>query len=320
MLDLNQLAVFIRVVDEGSFTAAGNSLNIPKSRVSRTISDLERSLGVRLLERSTRQVSLTQVGDDYYQSCKPLVESISSEHERIADRQGTPNGLLRISSPKSGGTGFFGKLLAKFQAMYPDVLIEVVHTDKDVNLIEEKFDLGFYGGELADSSMIARMLVEDDRVLCATPEYIAKCGGPAKIPEDLKRFNLISEDGIQPQNIELSNSAGQTQKVKVAVNISIDHRESIVSAALNHAGIAVLSFFDAGEHFMSGRLLPIFGEEWVLPPEPVYLMYPSREHLPLKVRKFVDFMVDEVENVMNTIDEHENVEDQFKAYQSIIEV
>jgi len=319
MLDLNQLSVFIRVVDEGSFTAAGHALNIPKSRVSRTISDLERSLGVRLLERSTRQVSLTQVGGEYYQSCKPLVEQIKGEHEKIADRQGKPNGVLRISSPKSGGSGYFGIMLAKFHEMYPDVLVEVVHTDKDVNLIEEQFDLGFHAGELPDSSMIARMIIEDDRVLCATPEYLAKNGGMPEHPSDLANLRMVSSEGIQPNSLELINEQGDSEKVKVPVSIAIEHTESVVNAVLAGAGIGVLSFFDAGEAFLEGGLVPLFGEQWKVPPAPIYLMYPSREHLPLKVRKFVDFMVDEVDEVMSAIEEHESIEDQYKAYQSIVD-
>ena len=181
MLDLNQLAIFIRVVDEGSFTAAGKSLQVPKSRISRMVADLESNLGVRLLQRSTRQVSLTQVGADYYNNCKHLVAEIMDVHAEISDRQDRPHGLLRIAVPMVVGSGILGRFVAQFQQAYPDVRVEICHTDRQVNLIEEKFDLGMFVGELPESSLVARTIAETDLMLCASPEFIELNGMPSSL-------------------------------------------------------------------------------------------------------------------------------------------
>ena len=230
MLDLNQLTVFIRVVDEGSFTAAGKALGMPKSRVSRMVADLEASLGARLLQRTTRQLSMTEVGSAYYSRCRHLVHEIIEAHEMISDREGNPQGLLRIAVPMMAGSGVMGHYFARYQAQYPDVRLEVIHTDRPVNLIQEGFDLGVYLGDLPDSSLIARTLAESDSVLCAAPSYLARVGRPLH-PHDLVQMRCVKiGEGSQPQTYELThNETGEVVEVKVEPTISTN---SVVASVM----------------------------------------------------------------------------------------
>lgn len=294
MLDLNQLAVFIRVVDEGSFTSAGKVLGMPKSRVSRMVADLEASIGCRLLQRSTRQLHLTEVGAEYYDGCRGLLSGIAAVHERVSDHAHDAHGLLRIAVPMFAGSGVMGHYLARYQQQYPDVRLEIVHTERQINLIEEGFDIGVYVGELPDSSLIARTLMKSDSVLCASPRYLSTVSTP-KSPEDLSQLRCVKVgEGSQAQVYQLAHR--QTQHaitVKVEPNITTNLIASALNSALHGAGICELPYLLAGEYVLSGHLVPLFSD-WELTPQALSLAYPSREYLPQKVRRFIDFIVSEV--------------------------
>ncbi|MCH2040676.1 MAG: LysR family transcriptional regulator [Saccharospirillaceae bacterium] len=314
MLDINQLMVFIRVVDEGSFTSAGKSLGMPKSRVSRMVSDLEASLGSRLLQRTTRQLSLTEVGNDYYNRCRHLIHEILEAHQVISDREHTPHGVLRIMVPMVAGSGSMGHFIAKFQALYPEVRVEVVHTDREVNMIQEGFDIGFFLGELPDSSLIARVLTETDSLLCASPDYLKEHGRP-QVPQDLISLNCVKlGEGIQPEIYNLINTeTGETMEVKVEPTIVTNMMAGMVNSIINSAGIGRVPYLLAGESILNGDLVPLFSN-WVNRPEPISLAYPSRQYLPKKVRMFIDFMVDEVDELNRLLDELPTPEEQLSAF------
>jgi DNA-binding transcriptional LysR family regulator len=329
MLDLNQLSVFIRVVDEGSFTAAGKALNIPKSRISRMIADLESNLGVRLLQRSTRQISLTQVGSDYYNNCKHLLAEIIDVHTVISDRQDHPHGVLRIAVPMVVGSGIFGRFVARFQKVYPDVRIEISHTDRQVNLIEEKFDLGLFLGELPESSLVARVIAETESVICVSPEYLAQIqqrfqqelGSSYKLdsPLDLANLDIVKlGEGMQDETFEFIHTSGEYQSVKVKPSIVTNHIAAAVNCIVQGAGVGVVPMFIAGEYILSGQMIPIF-PGWQLKPEPISVIYPSRQYLSLKVRKFIDFLVSELENLKTAIEQLPTPEDQLAAYKKLLE-
>ncbi|MBQ0731786.1 MAG: LysR family transcriptional regulator [Oleispira antarctica] len=318
MLDLNQLAVFIRVVDEGSFTAAGKALNVPKSRISRMVADLESNLGARLLQRSTRQISLTQVGGDYYNNCKHLVSEIMDVHTVIADRQDHPHGVLRISVPMLIGSGIFGRFVTRFQKIYPEVRIEIAHTDHQVNLIEEKFDLGLVLGKLPESSLVARTIAETESVICASPEYLAKLGALSS-PADLAHLDVVKiGEGMLDETYEFFHETEENISVKVKPNIVTNHIAAGVNCIVQGAGIGVVPMFMAGEYILSGSMIPLF-PAWKLKPEPISVVYPSRQYLSLKVRKFIDFLVDEVEYLKTAIEQLPTPEEQLAAYKKLAE-
>lgn len=317
MLDLNQLAVFIRVVDEGSFTAAGKALNMPKSRVSRMVADLESNLGVRLLQRSTRQISLTQVGADYYDNCKHMVADIMGVHTRISDQQDKPHGLLRIAVPMVVGAGIFGGFVARFQQLYPDVKVEVVHTDRQVNLIEEGFDLGMFMGELPESSLVARTIGQTDAILCASPEYLALHGMPDS-PAKMAELDFVKAgDGMQPEVLEMVHENGEETTVRVEPSIVSNSISVAMNCIVSGAGVGLVPMFMAGDYIMSGRMQFLF-PDWTVKPEPISIVYPSRQYLSLKVRKFIDFLVAEIEGLRAEIDQLPTAEEQFVAFKKLL--
>ncbi|WP_419813395.1 LysR family transcriptional regulator [Bacterioplanoides sp.] len=318
MLDINQLKVFIQVVDEGSFTAAGKTLGMPKSRVSRMVSDLEASLGSRLLQRSTRQLSLTEVGNEYYSRCRHLIHEITEAHRLISDREHNPHGVLRLVVPVMVASGSMGHFLTKFQNVYPDVRIEVVHTDRPVNMIQEGYDLGIFVGDLPDSSLIARTLTESDSILCASPAYLKEYGQPQH-PQDLKNLRCVKlGDGIQPETYQMIHSeTGEEISIAVEPNITTNLMEANLHSMIKGAGIGRIPYLMAGDAVLSGQLIPIFND-WQLRPERVSVAYPSRQYLPKKVRSFVDFIVSEVEELNRLIDALPTTEEQLSAVNKLL--
>lgn len=318
MLDLNQLAIFIRVVDEGSFTAAGKSLQVPKSRISRMVADLESNLGVRLLQRSTRQVSLTQVGADYYNNCKHLVAEIMDVHAEISDRQDRPHGLLRIAVPMVVGSGILGRFVAQFQQAYPDVRVEICHTDRQVNLIEEKFDLGMFVGELPESSLVARTIAETDLMLCASPEFIELNGMPSSL-EELQSMAFVKiGEGMQVESFDMIHVSGEISTIKLEPHIVTNHIAAAMNSIIQGAGVGVLPMFMASEYLLTGRMVPIMND-WSFRPQSLSVVYPSRQYLSLKVRCFIDFLVTEIEQLKLSLDRLPKDEKLFAAYKKLIE-
>ncbi len=318
MLDLNELTVFIRVVDEGSFTNAGRALAMPKSRVSRMVADLEEKLGCRLLQRTTRQISLTEVGAAYYNRCRHLVNEILDAHEMIADREEQPHGTLKIAIPKSGGSAVVGHYIARYLSVYPDVTIEVLHYDTAVNLIQEGFDLGIFLGPMPDSSLVARTLLESDSVLCASPDYIRRTGKPTH-PRDLARMKCVKTgEGRSAEEFELVHrQSGEVCSVLVEPAVSTDLVSTAIGCIQSGVGIGDVPSLLAGEAIMSGQLTPLFSD-WVVRPETVSIAYPSRQYLPSKVRTFIDFIVKEAEKLETHIKTKPTPEKKVEAFVSLI--
>jgi len=295
MLNLKHLKIFTSVVEQGSFTSASNELSMPKSAVSRSISTLESYIGIRLLERSTRSLRLTEDGASYYKICQDFLSKIEKVHEDIIDRQKYPSGLLRISMPRFTNSGVFGELLAKFQVQYPLVTLEVVHSSNEVNLIQDKFDVGFYIGELSDSSMIARHIATYHPILCSSPKYLEGRNWMLSSLGDFANLNMVSTSIAASETIEFTSNNCQKKRIRIPISISVDYSESYVSAILNGAGLGILSSLDCENYFKSKELVPIDVEGWNLASKPVYMVYSNRDHLPLKVRKFIDFMIKEID-------------------------
>ena len=316
MIDLNRLNVFIRVVEHGSFTAAGNSLNMPKSKVSRMVSELEHNLGARLLERSTRKVSTTEVGQQYYQSCKDKIESLFQNHEEISDKQSNPQGQLKIAIPAQIGSNFMGSFLAHFRYLFPSITVQVVQTDSRVKMIEDQFDVAIQIGHQPDSSMIARNIGESKEVLCATPAYLAKFQNPI-FPQDLTQMQAIKlGEGNHWKEYTLTNEFDETEKVKVPAPIITNSLEMLIHSVLSDGGIAAAPLHSVGEYILEGQLKPVF-PDWELAQEEVYIIYPSREHLPLRVRKFIDFVVSEKQRFEELIVDVEDLELTIKAFNKV---
>lgn len=286
--DLNEIAIFVKVVDAGSFTGAAKNLGLPKSTVSRKITQLEERLGVRLLQRTTRTLSLTDTGSAYYNQCSRIISDVEEANIAVTEMQSKPKGLLRITAPMLFGTWVLSDLVSNFLKKNPEIQIEIVLTDQSLDLIQEGIDVAFRVGVLADSSLIARPLGEASVVLCASPSYIEQHGSPAH-PMELKNHNIINWTHGDDWDFDTP----EVLSVDVKPRVSVNEAQSLHKMALNGIGIARLPAFICAQDIADKQLIPILCG-WASNPRPIHAIYPSNRHLSVKVRSFVDYVVDEL--------------------------
>lgn len=283
---LNGMRAFTRVVEEGSFTAAARALGLPKSTVSRHVAALEDRLGVRLLHRTTRSLRPTDVGQAYFERASAILADVEEAEQAVTHVQSTPRGRLRVTAGVSFGTGYLGTIIAGFLAAYPEVEVEVVLTDRYVDLIGEGFDVALRAGQLDDSSLIARRLGSASLVVVGSPAYLADRGTPTA-PSQLRQHECI--------RFALSRSGGswafKGESVPVTGRLTLDNGELILDAAKRGLGLARLPTFICGEAIRSGDLVAVL--EGSIPQSGgVYAVYPHNRHLSAKVRAFVDHAVE----------------------------
>jgi LysR family transcriptional regulator for bpeEF and oprC len=313
MLDLNQMSVFIRVVQEGSFTGAARALGIPKSRVSRMITDLEDKLAVRMLERTTREVRPTDIGLQYYQQYKPLFEEITDIHARISDHQDEPTGHLRVCAPVSFAIDVMGRWTTEFKDLYPKIELELEFNDSEINLIRDGFDVGFVMGQMEDSSLIARKFDDTDPILCASPAFVEKYG-PFTHPSQLNTVPWIS---VSPNNKRVHNvllthtQSDEHIDVKPNIAVKVNHNEVAIHHMVAGQGVAVSGGFFTYERILKGELEVIL-PHWKIKQEPLYMVFPSGRHQAKKVRAFIDFFISKSEFLHNLMDQLPNLSEQEK--------
>lgn len=288
MIDLNEVAVFIRVVDAGSFSGAAKALGLPRSTVSRKVSQLEEVLGVRLLQRSTRKLNLTQAGREYYVQCSEAISQIDGANQRLADSQQTPSGVIRIAAILALQSGFLCDWVNEFLSIYPDVRAEILLSDDSVDLIAEGVDVAIRAGSLDDSSLVARRLMETRLVLCASPSYLAKAE-EIKKPSDIKKHRSIVV-GSGEKNIRWQLENGRRQVIaSPQSNIVVNSMEFAINACVAGHGIALLPDALVSDQLASNRLHQVL-KAYYSGKGGIYAVYASRVHLPITVRTFVDFM------------------------------
>jgi len=282
-MDLNELMIFARVVQAGSFTAAARSLAMPKSTVSRKVAELEQRLGARLLHRTTRRLSLTDAGRAYHQHCARIAAEVEEADQAVTRMQATPRGLLRVTAPVA--MHYLAPLISEFLVRYPEVQIELVCTDRLVDLVDEGFDLAIRAGNLADTSLIARRLGSEWRVVVASPAYLAQRGIPAA-PEDLARHDGLLFGSAPERAIWRLEDAGRLATVKVPARLTVNDFELLRRAALAGMGIAMLPVQRCQADVQAGRLQRLLGN-WCSPRTPIHAVYPTSRHLAPKVSEFV---------------------------------
>jgi len=307
------MSVFIQVVQEGSFTAAARALGMPKSRVSRMITDLEDKLNLRMLERTTREVRPTDVGLQYYEQYKPLFEEINDIHARISDHQDEPTGQLKISAPVSFAIDMMGRWITEFRQLFPQITIELVFNDDEVHLIRDGFDVGFVMGQLEDSSLIARKFDDTAPILCASPDFI-KQYGPFTHPSQLNDVPWVSigsrHGGGHNTNL-IHLESGETIEVKPNTAIKVNHHEVATHHMVAGQGVAISGGFFTYEQLISGEL-EIILPQWQVKQEPVYLVFPSGRHQAKKVRAFIDFFIGKSEQLHELMDQFPHLSDEDK--------
>jgi DNA-binding transcriptional LysR family regulator len=289
MQNLTDIAIFVKVVELASFTAAAEALGMSQPVVSKSVTRLEEKLGARLLNRTTRRLSLTEAGSELYgRSLRALTEIENAELE-VARFQTEPRGMLRVSAPMSFSILHLGPVIQSFLTRFPGVTLELNLDDRQVDLVEEGFDVAVRIGRLQDSNLIARKLAPCRQVLCASPAYLAQRGEPER-PEDLLEHNCILYSLVSsPREWRLVGADGEVHVVPI--NGSLQSNNGLVNraAALAGGGIALLPTFYLGDQLRSGDLKPVLCK--FKPQEiAVYAVYPERRNLMPKVRAFVDFL------------------------------
>ena len=286
--DLNEIAIFVKVVDAGSFTGAAKSLGLPKSTVSRKITQLEERLAVRLLQRTTRTLSLTDTGTAYYQQCSRIINDVQEANVAVTEMQSKPVGTLRITAPMLFGSMVLSDIIADFLKNNSGIQIDLVLTDQTLDLIQEGIDVAFRVGVLADSSLIARTLGTVNLITCASPAYIEKYGMPEH-PQDLTKHEILAWGQTKSWDFDTPESFSVNVSPKVKVNDAF----SLHKLALNGLGIARLPAFLCADDIRSGALKPMICN-WSVNSAPIHALYPSNRHLSVKVRSFVDYIVEEL--------------------------
>jgi DNA-binding transcriptional LysR family regulator len=283
-MGLDDALIFTRVVECHSFTQAAQGLGMQKSTVSRRIALLEERLGVRLLNRTTRKLRLTEVGQAYYERCRQIMLDFAEAEQAVMQLQQEPSGLLRITAPIEFGQLFLGRVLGDFMRQYPLISAEVELTSRHVDPVEEGVDIVILVGQPQDSTLIARKLFEMGRRLCASPDYLAAHGCPRTIAELVgHRAILLPQDS--PRYWPLLGEQVPCQWVLSCNNITFARE-----AALAGAGIAGLPIMICEQAVQSGRLVELLPEAR-LPIGELYAVYPSRRFQAMKVKTFLDFLM-----------------------------
>ena len=289
-MGLDDALIFTRVVECHSFTSAATTLGMQKSTVSRRIAQLEERLGVRLLNRTTRKLRLTEVGQAYYERCRQIMQEFSEAAQAIMQLQREPTGLLRVSSPIESGQLFLGGVVGEFMRCYPAIQVEVELTTRAVDPVEEGVDVVIHLGRPQDSSLVARRLMTSPRQLYASPDYIKRCGMPAEASE-LTHHRCIHAlaDGARKWRFDQPAISVPISPVLVVNNITFARE-----AALAGVGIINVPAFIAESCVEEGTLVRVL-EQAELPSGELYALYPSRRFQAMKVKAFIDFVVERLQ-------------------------
>ncbi len=282
---LAELDIFARVVTAGSMSAAGRELGLSPPVVSKRIKSLEERLGTRLLQRTTRQLTLTESGKGFYERVVAILASVEEAEAWVSRRAATARGTLRVSAPTSFGRMHIAPHLVAFLAAYPEITIDLSLSDQFVDIVAEGYDLAIRIADLADSSLVAKRLAPNHRVLCATPGYLTTHGTPLALA-NLSEHRLLLHNA---DHWRLESAEGPAS-VRVESVVRTNSSEVIREAVLAGMGIALRSTWDVGPEIDSGKLLIVLPEWHASSRVAVHAVYPSRRHLAHKVRVFMDYL------------------------------
>ncbi len=291
-MDLNRVAVFVRVVEEHGFTAAARALSLPKSSVSRSVALLEAELGVRLLQRSTRRVSLTEAGAAFYERAARGLAGVGEAAAAVADMQGALRGPIRVTAPVDAGERLLAPAVARFVRRHPRVHVELVLTGRVVDLVEEGFDLALRAGGLRDGSLVARKVGESEGGVFASPRYLTKRGTPARV-EDLARHRCVLFRPTRGRATWALRGPGGEERVEVGGPLGVDDLSFVRRALLDGVGVGLLPSFMCARDVERGRLVRVLPEYRAFG-APIHLVYPSGRYVPRRVVAFRDFLLDRV--------------------------
>jgi len=292
MNQLQSMRVFVKVADLGSFVGAAGALDLSTAVVTRHVADLEARLGTRLLNRTTRRLSLTESGATYLERVRHILADLEGVEQMVVARNHEPVGTLRIVAPVVFGLHSLAPVVQSYAARYPDVLPDVTLADRNVDLVEEGFDVGILvARHMRSASIVTRRLTTGYMTVCATPAYLAQHGTPTR-PEHLLQHSCLSRPAEQGGGEErvFKGPDGEV-RVRPVNAIAANNTEMLRQFALLGMGVAILPSYLIGRDLAAGRLVRLL-DDYSLPPIEITIAYPSRLHLPAKVRTFIDHLVD----------------------------
>jgi DNA-binding transcriptional LysR family regulator len=293
MMNLVGMGIFARVAEAKGFSAAARRLGISKSVVSKEVAKLEKSLGARLLNRTTRQLSLTEVGAAFYEHCARIVQE-AEEAALLVDRlHSTPRGVLKCTAPVAFATLHIASALPDFLARCPELQVDMIVGDRFFDLADEGFDVAIRIARDLPPNMVARKLAPINRVVCATPEYFQKHGVPL-VPQDLTQHNCLVYTHANPDSFWRFRSPEGEIAVPVRGNLRLNDDEVIWRAMLGGLGVSLLPTFTVGEDLQAGRLRAVL-TEYTPAERNLYALYLPNRHLSAKVRVFIDFLLERFE-------------------------
>ncbi|MBI5121125.1 MAG: LysR family transcriptional regulator [Rhodospirillales bacterium] len=289
MRDLNEIIIFAKIVELGSFSKAAQFLGIPKSNVSQKLAHLEECLGVRLLQRSTRQMSLTPTGELFYKHCERIITELDAANAVVLNQQESPRGLLRLSLPVALGQHFILPIIDEFLDQFPDIRLKLLLTDHLVDVIDEGFDLVIRMGQLADSSLVARRLGVVRQRIFASTDYLAKRGTPKTI-EELVEHDCLGQSG----NADIAQwklvGAGAEKTVCFTPRVVCNDPLVLLSMVSAGLGIAMIPDILLSLRQQDEKLVCLF-PEWSAPPKDCHALFPSHRGMAPTVRVFLDFVI-----------------------------
>ncbi|NML97361.1 LysR family transcriptional regulator [Paraburkholderia sp. RP-4-7] len=290
MNQLQSMRVFVKVADLGSFVRAAGALDLSTAVVTRHVADLEARLGTRLLNRTTRRLSLTESGTTYLERVRHILDDLEGVEQMVVARNHEPVGTLRIVAPVVFGLHSLAPVVQSYAERYPDVMPDVTLADRHVDLVEEGFDVGILvARQMRSASIVTRRLTTGYMTVCATPAYLQQHGTPT-CPEDLLTHPCLSRPAEQGGDEKVFTGPRGEVRVRPTNAIAANNTEMLRQFALLGMGVAILPSYLIGRDLASGRLVPLLGD-YHLPQIEITIAYPSRLHLPAKVRTFIDHLV-----------------------------
>lgn len=284
--NIRELAFFLRVSEEASFSAAARSLNLDPSTISKVVQRLENRLGVRLFHRTSRVLQLTQEGERFLAAAQKVMQAMEEAEETLNPSLEGASGLLRVSSTPAFARGRLAPLMPAFIDKYPALKVEFVLAGNQPDLFEQQIDVSFQGGVIPDSTLVARRVTSTVWRVCASPEYLARAGTP-RTPADLANHRCLnflpgsfrSEWKLRQQDSD--------EPLRPSASVAANNGDMLCTLAVAGMGLARLADYHVAEDFKAGRLVPVLAE-FEGEPEPIYAVYPSRRHLSVRVRAFLE--------------------------------
>lgn len=290
-----ELAFFTLLARNASLSATARALDLTPPAVTKRLAQMEQRLGVRLVNRTTRSLSLTAEGALYLVHASRILAEIREMEEQVAGNRGAARGLLRVNATLGFGRTTIAPLVSAFAQSYPEVEVQLQLTDRPINLVEEAFDLGIRFGELPDTRLSARKVMSNRRFLCAAPAYLKRFGQPQALADLAAHRCILHRQNDDAHGIWRLSKGRKTESVKVAGTLSSNDGDVVLNWALDGHGILLRSEWDARKYLESGRLQQVL-KDYRPAPADLFVYYPSRRNMPIRLRALIDFLVARLNN------------------------